>query len=110
MADNNQEVDVEGPGGLKIKARGTDIIAIIMLVTGTIGVVLLWMHMQDAKSDSAAMAAAQKESNHGMIAALKEVAATNRELVTTQRVTNCLISRDMPDRRSALAECERIAR
>lgn len=99
-----------GPGGLKVKARGTDIIAVVMLVTGTIGVVLLWMHMQQAQADISAIANSQKEANTNMVSALKEVAATNRELVTSTKVTNCLIARDESGARFTLQQCERITR
>lgn len=111
MADNNQEVEAEGPGGFKIKARGTDVIAIIVLVTGAVAVVLLWIHMQDAKADAASAATVQKETANVIATAIRENTATTRELVVAQRVTNCLFTKDSPtERRSSIAECERIAR
>ena len=108
--DNREEIEAEGPGGIKIKARGTDIIAVIVLVTGIVGVLLLYQHMQEAKADMTQLVVAQKEGNNHLAAVLKEMNTTNRELVSVQRVTNCLISRGQEERRSALAECERIAR
>ena len=111
MGEANEQLDVEGPGGFKIKARGTDIIAVIVLVTGIVGVVLLWMHMQDAKAEAASAAVVQKESNANLASVLREMNQTNKELVGVQRVTNCLISRGINDRGvSALSECERLFR
>ena len=111
MGEAHEELNLEGPGGFKIKARGTDIIAVIVLVTGIVGVVLLWMHMQDAKAEAVLIATAQKESNSHLASVLREMNVTNKELVSVQRVTNCLISRGMSERgASALAECERFSR
>ena len=111
MSEPTEQVDLEGPGGFKVKARGTEIIAVIVLVTGIVGVVLLWMHMQDAKADAAMSANVQKESNAALAGVLREMNNTNKELVGVQRVTNCLISRGMNDRGSvALSECERLFR
>ena len=110
MGEGNEQVDLEGPGGFKIKARGTDIIAVIVLVTGIVGVVLLWMHMQDAKADAVLIATAAKESNLSLAAALREIASTNRELVSATKVTNCMIELEPNNRAGSLQRCERIVR
>lgn len=110
MGEANEELNVEGPGGFKVKARGTDIIAVIVLVTGIVGVVLLYMHMQDAKADAVLIATAQKESTMNLAAALRDIAATNRELVSATKVTNCMIELEPTARQGSLQRCERIVR
>lgn len=107
--EQQQEVEVDLTQK-KIKARGTDIIAIVVLVTGVIGVVLMHLHMQQSQAAQMEQVLVQKETAGQVAAALKELASTNRELITATKVTNCLIARDSSGNRFSLADCERITR
>lgn len=108
--DNNQEIEAQGPGGLKIRARGTDVVIIVGSIIGGIMLYMVYEHRNEAKADNAALIAIQKEGNTQLAQVLREMNAVNKELVSVQRVTNCLISKDQGERRTALPECERIAR
>lgn len=46
-AQNEQdEIEAAGPGGLKIRVRGYDILTIVMVVFGAAGVALLYQHSE----------------------------------------------------------------
>lgn len=77
------ELEVNAPGGFKIRARGYDLIVILMAF-GVAGIAyLLWEHKVDAK-------AAQAEVTH----AVQEVASSQTELSYLMTLT--------PDERSKL--------
>lgn len=52
----------------------------------------------------------QEKKDSDLVTILREMNTTNRELVITQRVTNCLMATPQDRREAAVPTCERIAR
>lgn len=87
MADNNQELEAEGPGGFKVKARGTDIIAIIMMVCGIVGILMLHQHMQEARAEATAVRAEYRDGQKETSTAISKMAESNAELAYMMSLT-----------------------
>ena len=87
MAENNQELEAEGPGGFKVKARGTDLIAIVMMVCGVVGILMLHQHMQAAEASSAALRVEIRDSQKENAAAVVKVAESYQELAYMMALT-----------------------
>lgn len=100
MSEQN-EVNAEIAGN-KFSAKNLPlnwlaIIGILFVSAGS-----LWMlveHKAEAKQDKSEL-----------VSVLREMNTTNKELVQTQRITNCIISLPPDRRETALSTCERIAR
>lgn len=107
--DGVQEVEVDLTQK-KIRARGYDVIVILMSVVCGLMLYMMYQHKTEAKDGLTAAIAAMQSSDKEVAQALREIAATNRALESTHRVTNCLISRDSAGGRMSLTDCERIAR
>lgn len=88
MAEDTQqdEVEVKTPAG-SIRARGTDIIAILALIGIALMAYTLWDHKVDAKS-----------SVELFISAMKEQTVAQRESTKQQRLMACIISQPQEKR------------
>lgn len=122
--ENTGEIEVDGPGGLKARARGYRL-QDLLLVPMVIGIGYLVMihagHAADTKEEKAAIAKALTESNTTIANALKESNATTvqaiRELATEQRKSTdaireiaCLSDPAMRNRTDAREFCKRMSR
>lgn len=91
-------IEVKGPGGTSLRARGVDTINALILVAVFVMGAILYMHMEEAKKSNDAVAStnrevakALKDSNSEFVGALKEV-------VKTQRLSACILATD-PEKR-----------
>lgn len=82
-----QSVEAEGPGGFKIKARGTDLIAIIMMICGVIGILMLHQHMQASEASAVALRQEIRDSQKESAAAVVKVAESYQELAYMMGLT-----------------------
>ena len=76
---NGEELEISGPGGTKLRARGSDILGIFQLVLLCLVVYGGYTHTVDAKDDKTAF-----------IQAVKESTEAQKEMVQAQREANCL--------------------
>ncbi len=88
MSDDQQEVEVKTGMG-SFRARGTDLIAIMVFIAITVNAVILWKHMEDAKDLASAN-----------VATTKEMASAVKEAAKEQRLATCL-SATKEDQREA---------
>ena len=97
-----QELELSA-GDKRIKIRGSDIITLIGVAVMAITVYMLFEHKKDAK-----------DATTGMIAAVKEMTATNIRMVEAQREMNCLIAlpQERREREFTASDsfCKRISR
>lgn len=88
-----QPDEIEGKWGDKsIRARGTDLMMILVVLVCTVNAAFMYMHMDDAKKTGETVAgtnrevaAALKESNLGFAKALQE-------LVRSQNLSTCILA------------------
>lgn len=78
MSEQQEEVEVKTPAGT-FRARGYDLIMILIVVVCSVQATLLYQHLEDAKATGAAVAATNKE-----------VSRSINELVREQRLTTCI--------------------
>ena len=101
MSEQN-EVEVKTVAG-SLRARGTDVIAILVFVAVTVNAVLLWAHMEDAKAVAQSSVAVQKE-----------MAAEIKESSRAQRLATCLAATKEDQRESEYMKqnsfCNRMAK
>lgn len=67
--DEMQEIEAAGPGGIKFRARGYDIITLVGIIIGVLVAYVLWQHMAESK-----------EQSKVIVDALKQVATSQQEL------------------------------
>lgn len=95
------ELEVKTPAG-SIRARGTDIIAIITLIGIALMVYALWDHKADAKATSDAF-----------VSAVRDMTVAQRESTKQQRLMACIISKPQEAREQEFASpnsfCRRMA-
>ena len=88
MDDRNEELNVEGPAGLKFAFKGTQLFpAILVLLLGAIFGYLFFQH--DGKDD---------DRSKATIAALKTVGDTNVKAEATQRAMIYVLSLSQEER------------
>lgn len=111
---NDSEVEASLPGGAKIKARGSDILAGACLVISAVAAYALWDHKIDARADNVSLVLSVKELAAAQREITKELIAAQRETTIAQRELNCLISlRQELREREFTADnglCKRLAR
>lgn len=86
MAEEQNEVEVTTPVG-KLRARGTDLIAVLIVVALSANGVIQYNHMEDAKSAASTATATNKE-----------VAGAIKEVVKAQRQSTCILATDADKR------------
>lgn len=85
MSDQQDEVEVTTPAG-KFRARGYDVLVILVVVICTINSAILYTHMEDAKATGQAIAATNRE----VATAMKESNKAQQESNKVQRLQACL--------------------
>ena len=101
MAEEADELEVKTPAG-SIRARGTDIIALIAMVGIVLIAYSLWEHKAEAR-----------EANVAFVSAVKEMSAAQKEQVKIMRLQACIISRPQEVREAEFSSqnsfCQRMA-
>ena len=121
--DEKKELDLTGPGGIGIRAKGyrlMDLGMIIMSLGFAWGAWELKAHAGDSTAQSAAIVKSITEANSAIVQALKEQQAVAKEsnaqtvrvlerLSRTQAEANCLLDPLMKNRADAREFCKRMA-
>lgn len=94
--DSREELELTGPGGTRVRARGYDLIAILLAVGMGSGLYMLHQHTADAR-DSSVM-----------------ISQSLRELAVSQRETACVLALPQDQRMQQFAQndswCKRVSR
>lgn len=81
MDQTPQEMEATLPGGAKFKVRGTDIVPAASFLVTAVLCYAFYVHAGDTR-----------EANVLIAAAIKELAAAQRDGNQTQRETNCIVA------------------
>lgn len=99
--DEVEEVEVKTPAG-SIRARGTDIIAILALIGIALMAYALWDHKVDAKLNAEAF-----------IGAIREMTVAQKDTTKMMRLQACIISQPQEKREAEFSSvnsfCNRMA-
>ena len=97
MAELSPSTVEIGPKGVKV--TGNDILTTAGVAILVLLGYVLWEHKEDTKI------------THGaFVGAVRDMAASQREMTQAQRVQNCLLATRQDDREAKLPTCERLAR
>ena len=101
MSDNNnQDVEVEAPGGFKFKAVGSNVIPLLTLLM--VALLLYGGYRHDADAH---------DNNTQVVQVIKEQTKVQWEMVNAQRESNCLARLDPKNRRESDIEfCRNLGR
>lgn len=104
MSEENNETtksEIKTPlGSMSFSGkRMAEFISVILLCLMGILSYAFWTHLT-----------IQDDQGKNLVMVLKEISAGNNAVVREQRVMNCILTMKQEERRTALADCERIAR
>ena len=96
--DTTQELEVS-KGDAKLKIRGSDWLSLAGVAVGVLMVYMIFEHRQEARDSGVQFQSVVKEMNVGL-----------REMVSEQKMQNCLIAYPQEQRERNIDFCRRLTR